>query len=658
MAPKKSESASVLKEKVKAIYDDILDKRQEMQIQLGQNLLSQGQPLDPGQEVQLADPEMLETRRQFRVRYPLPKDAIKKAKKGKKTQRYSYKIIPLCVLEDPGPPLPPHSVHRAISKSFFVEDERELSFVPYLGDDRDTRDLLHGFDLDKRLEQVEQGPDFLRQEAADIVDQVLTACCDLQWNGKGVWSSVASAKVAVGAIADLCEVTERQVLDQYQELLDKYKKATAKNEATPPLYCLPVTEDNDESYLEAADSYRAMWCRRCFVFCCNLHGLSNKPSLQFQLERVKELESDAKKEASAGDEDEKDFKISDDAFAEVKELSQFQKLMCKRIFLIFDGHLDKMANALRAPKHLLQEYIRDKGFELPQRNELPKLSSKNKKKDYYSVNYYREKWYRAIEKAVIHPFFVPCSHEDPCSDYTCSCVRDRFFCTLACSWGSKSQNFFRGCKCKGGCNKNSCTCFATKRECDPDLCGCDTCQDPAGEVACRQTCRNDNIRMRRYSSLAVAPSTVSGWGLFAQRDIPRGTFIHEYLGEMITQEEADRRGQIDDARKRSYHFMLSSDYVLDARVKGGKSRFINDSDTPNCEPKTLFVNGEQRIGLFAIEDIKAQEELFFDYGYHKAMDNELVKKSAKLPDWKRTKKGQKRPAGQTREAPTDKKSKT
>jgi hypothetical protein len=59
-------------------------------------------------------------------------------------------------------------------------------------------------------------------------------------------------------------------------------------------------------------------------------------------------------------------------------------------------------------------------------------------------------------------------------------------------------------------------------------------------------------------------------------------------------------------------FNLSWDYVIDACRKGNKSRFINHSDSPNCETRTLFVNGDQRIGFYASVDIKAECELFFN----------------------------------------------
>lgn len=85
--------------------------------------------------------------------------------------------------------------------------------------------------------------------------------------------------------------------------------------------------------------------------------------------------------------------------------------------------------------------------------------------------------------------------------------------------------------------------------------------------------------------------------------------MHEYVGEVISQEEAERRGMIYDKMNMSYLFNLSSDLVVDASRKGNKMRFVNHSDKPNCEIKMTWVNGDIRIGLFASCDIDAQTEV-------------------------------------------------
>ncbi|GIY23184.1 histone-lysine N-methyltransferase NSD3 [Caerostris extrusa] len=46
---------------------------------------------------------------------------------------------------------------------------------------------------------------------------------------------------------------------------------------------------------------------------------------------------------------------------------------------------------------------------------------------------------------------------------------------------------------------------------------------------------------------------------------------------------------------------------------GNNSRFINHSCNPNCEMQKWEVNGDSRIGIFAIQDIPSGDELTFNY---------------------------------------------
>lgn len=147
----------------------------------------------------------------------------------------------------------------------------------------------------------------------------------------------------------------------------------------------------------------------------------------------------------------------------------------------------------------------------------------------------------------------------------------------------------------------------------PDLCRtCGACADPPQQPANKQRCRNDNISMRRHAHLLVAASSIqtAGWGLYTKHALKKGDFIHEYIGEVISQEEAERRGIIYDKEGSSYLFNLSSDFTVDATRKGNKTRYANHSSSaPNCEAKMIRVNGDMRIGLFAKVDIDAQTEV-------------------------------------------------
>jgi len=112
--------------------------------------------------------------------------------------------------------------------------------------------------------------------------------------------------------------------------------------------------------------------------------------------------------------------------------------------------------------------------------------------------------------------------------------------------------------------------------------------------------------------LVLRRSGIQGRGVYARRDIPNGTRLIEYTGERITSAEADRRD--DEERRRRHHtflFILDSRTVIDARYGGNVSKYINHSCDPNCEARFEGAH----IWIHAIRDIRAGEELAYDYEY-------------------------------------------
>jgi uncharacterized protein len=102
-------------------------------------------------------------------------------------------------------------------------------------------------------------------------------------------------------------------------------------------------------------------------------------------------------------------------------------------------------------------------------------------------------------------------------------------------------------------------------------------------------------------------SPIHGIGGFAHEDIAAGTRVIEYVGEKITKEESLARCQ----RSNEYIFAIDDSHDLDGNVDGNPARFLNHSCEPNCEAQ--FIEG--RIWIVAIREVRAGEELMFNYSY-------------------------------------------
>nr|XP_021388439.2 N-lysine methyltransferase KMT5A isoform X1 [Lonchura striata domestica] len=111
-----------------------------------------------------------------------------------------------------------------------------------------------------------------------------------------------------------------------------------------------------------------------------------------------------------------------------------------------------------------------------------------------------------------------------------------------------------------------------------------------------------------------------GRGVIATKHFNRGEFVVEYHGDLI---------EITDAKKREavyaqdpstgcymYYFQyLSKTYCVDATKETNRlGRLINHSKCGNCQTKLHDIDGVPHLILIASRDIKAGEELLYDYG--------------------------------------------
>ncbi|KAJ6654591.1 hypothetical protein lerEdw1_006744 [Lerista edwardsae] len=120
--------------------------------------------------------------------------------------------------------------------------------------------------------------------------------------------------------------------------------------------------------------------------------------------------------------------------------------------------------------------------------------------------------------------------------------------------------------------------------------------------SCWRTCRNRVVQNGLRARLQLYRTKKMGWGVRSMQDIPSGTFVCEYVGELISDSEADD-GEL---------------YCIDARFYGNISRFINHLCEPNLIPVRVFMSHQDlrfpRIAFFSSRHIQAGEEIGFDYG--------------------------------------------
>lgn len=143
---------------------------------------------------------------------------------------------------------------------------------------------------------------------------------------------------------------------------------------------------------------------------------------------------------------------------------------------------------------------------------------------------------------------------------------------------------------------------------------------------CGPSCRNRVVQRGRQIPLCIfRTQNGRGWGVKTLRNIFRGDFICEYVGEVITYDEAERRGRVYDAEGCTYLFDLdynssNNPYTVDAATYGNISHFINHSCQPNVGVWSVWIDcidpNLPRLALFALRNIEKNSELTFDYKFN------------------------------------------
>ncbi|KAF9415316.1 histone methyltransferase set2, partial [Entomortierella beljakovae] len=139
------------------------------------------------------------------------------------------------------------------------------------------------------------------------------------------------------------------------------------------------------------------------------------------------------------------------------------------------------------------------------------------------------------------------------------------------------------------------------------------------DCPCGSYCLNRRFQTKQNAHVDVVRTEKKGYGLRAMEGLPPGTFVMEYIGEVLPHSSfVKRTREYSLAGVEHFYFMsLQSDEVIDATKKGCLARFINHSCNPNCHLEKWVVGSKLRIGIFTIKRVAEGEELTFDYQFER-----------------------------------------
>ncbi|GAB9462522.1 hypothetical protein Gpo141_00000011 [Globisporangium polare] len=579
-------------------------------------------------------------------------------------------LLKKCVVLPRIPATPNSTMWTALSKNYEVEDQPQLKFLPYFGDDDDD-DVVSEFYQIKLQGTSAMEVDFTKEMCESVLQQL-----------QSTWELSPGD---LDRVARTIQVETEVVVEVHKKMRAAQKRAKKKkrmreaaevlklksdpNPAEPEVSsnggapAEPVAESMEhyfELYESAVDSHRTLFCRRCYKYDCDYHGCVDVPKLDVTeqnavAEKIRKKASAASTGRNCGNQC---FlgRMGSSQFSKARAISTAfgwdaqKRIACARAYFICSGNFCDVAKML-GDKTCLEvaefcDFYEINEMSLAEERKLqwkPRRGGR-KKKMTPSISHLQHTHSRLVDG--VPTKIEPCAHTGPC-DQSCSCIADGLLCSKLCNCVHNScQIFYHGCRCmKGRCRTKVCPCFAAGRECDLDMCAV-CCQEERNEnkddapsplspvengsaeskppSASATSCQNRSMTLGKTKHMRVARSTMedAGWGLFVDEFVAKDEFLIEYIGEMVSHEEAERRGAVYDKLNRSYLFNLDSGTVVDSTRKGNKTRFINHSSTkPNCFAKINNVNSDYRIGLF------------FDYRYDQEFHNVSLHKQPTVTEW-------------------------
>lgn len=124
----------------------------------------------------------------------------------------------------------------------------------------------------------------------------------------------------------------------------------------------------------------------------------------------------------------------------------------------------------------------------------------------------------------------------------------------------------------------------------------------------------------RYEYMISCKTENRGFGVKARKNIPKGTVIDVYFGEIIEEKEYDRRMKYAQNHNIDFYAMeyginsLEKTLFIDASRKGSYARLVKQSCFDfNCEFVNYVSDGKNYKVLIPLRKIKKGEDLTVNY---------------------------------------------
>uniref|UniRef100_A0A803P331 Uncharacterized protein n=1 Tax=Cannabis sativa TaxID=3483 RepID=A0A803P331_CANSA len=205
----------------------------------------------------------------------------------------------------------------------------------------------------------------------------------------------------------------------------------------------------------------------------------------------------------------------------------------------------------------------------------------------------------------IYPNYI-----EPVSTYCCSCVD-------GCTDLEKCDCIFKN---GGERPYNSKGCNVTS---NPIIYECGSC------CKCSDSCTTRLTQNGIILQLEVLKTGPNRWGVRSRSYIPKGSFVCEYIGEVLPDKKVHQRfdilyskpswegGRVCLLTYPKVSSVPTGNFTIDATMQGNVARFITHSNSPNLRAQYVMYDHSDvkvpHVMLFAIKVIRPSQELTYDY---------------------------------------------